>query len=133
MKMSMQMKISIVFYLHHRTISKLQYQKEFFTVIVLKSMYRVFYFHFQLTMLKNWIYTPIKMQNICPIDLMITLKRLVEKKQIAKHTLKVKNSIGLNKIVKRDQQFLVEKIIYSAEFKNPIEINWKKNLKWYRL
>ena len=33
------------------------------------------------------------------------------KRQTIKHTLKVKDSIGLTKIEERDQQFLVEKII----------------------
>ena len=52
-------------------------------------------------MLKNLIYTQMKMQNICSIGLMIILKRLVEKKTI-KNTLKVKDSIGLKKIQERD-------------------------------
>ena len=88
-KISMLMKIS-VFYLLNRMIRQPQYQNEFLTVIVLKSTRRVFYHGFQWTMLKNLIYTLIKMQNICSIDLMIILKRLVGKKQTIKHTSKVK-------------------------------------------
>ena len=59
---------------------------------------------------------PIKMQIICSIDFMTTLKC-----QTIKYTLKVKDSIGLKKIEERDQQFLVEKIIHAVEFKNPYE------------
>ena len=40
------------------------------------------------------------------------------KGQTIKHTSKVKDSIGLKKIEKRDQQFLVDKIIHTVEFKN---------------
>ena len=47
---------------------------------------------------------PVKMQIICSIDFMTTLKC-----QTIKYTLKVKDSIGLKKIEERDQQFLVEK------------------------
>ena len=36
-----------------------------------------------------------------------------------KHTLKIKDSIGLEKIEERDKQFLVEKIIHGVEFQNP--------------
>ena len=44
-----------------------------------------------------------------------------EKKRI-KHTLKVKDSIGLRKIEERNTQFLVEKIIHAVEFDNPYDI-----------
>ena len=45
------------------------------------------------------------------------------KKQTIKHTSKIKDSIGLKKIEERerDQQFFIEKIIHSVEFKNPYE------------
>ena len=59
---------------------------------------------------------PVKMQIICSIDFMTTLKC-----QTIKYTLKVKDSIGLKKIEERDQQFFVEKIIHAVEFKNPYE------------
>ena len=59
-----------------------------------------------------------RMQNICFTDLTTTLKCQVEKKMI-KHTLKIKDSIGLEKIEERDKQFLVEKIIHGVEFQNP--------------
>ena len=49
------------------------------------------------------------------------------KKQIIKHTLKVKDFIGLKRIEERDQQFLVEKIIHAAEFKNHYENSVEKN------
>ena len=49
------------------------------------------------------------------------------KKQIIKHTLKVKDFIGLQRIEERDQQFLVEKIIHAAEFKNHYENSVEKN------
>ena len=48
------------------------------------------------------------------------------KRQTIKHTLKVKDLIGLKKIEERDQQFLVEKIIHAAEFKNLYENSIKK-------
>ena len=47
------------------------------------------------------------------------IKTSDRKRQTIKHTLKIKDSIGLKKIEKRDQQFLVEKIIHAVEFKNP--------------
>ena len=50
---------------------------------------------------------------------MTTLKFQVKKKQIIKHTLKIKDSIGLKKIEEQDRQFLVEKIIHGDEFQNP--------------
>ena len=49
------------------------------------------------------------------------------KRQSSKHTLKVKDSIGLRKIEERDQQFLAEKLILSVEFKNPYENSIEKN------
>ena len=50
----------------------------------------------------------------------------MEKKQIIKHTLKIKDSIGLKKTEKRDKQFLVEKIIHGVEFQNPFEKSIEK-------
>ena len=41
------------------------------------------------------------------------------KKQIIKHTLKIKDQIGLKKTEERNKQFLVEKIIHGVEFLNP--------------
>ena len=46
------------------------------------------------------------------------LKMSGGKKQTIKRTLKVKDSIGLKKIEEIDQQFRVEKIIHTVEFKN---------------
>ena len=43
------------------------------------------------------------------------------KRQTIKHTSKVKDSIGLKKIEKRDRQFLVDKVIHTVEFKNTYE------------
>ena len=40
------------------------------------------------------------------------------KRQSSRYTLKVKDSIGLRKIEKRDQKFLAEKIIHGVAFKN---------------
>ena len=77
-------------------------------------------------MSKYLIYMPIKMQNICSIDLKTTLKCLVEKDKPSSHTLKVKDLIALKKIEERDRQFLVEKIIHAAEFKNLYENSIKK-------
>ena len=53
-----------------------------------ENTYRTFYRLFQLTMSKNLIYLPIKMQNICPIDLMTTSKCLVEKDKPLRRSLK---------------------------------------------
>lgn len=36
-----------------------------------------------------------------------------------KHTLKMKDSVGMQKIEARSKQFLVEKIIHGVEFTNP--------------
>ena len=46
--------------------------------------------------------------------------------QIIKHTLKIKDSIGLKKIEEKGKQFLVEKIIHGVEFQNPYENNIQK-------
>ena len=43
-----------------------------------------------------------------------------------KHTQKIKNSNGLEKIEQRDKQFLIEKIIHSVEFSNPYENSIEK-------
>ena len=48
------------------------------------------------------------------------------KRQTIKHTLKVKDSIGLNKIEERDLQFLVEKILHAFEFKKLYENSIEK-------
>ena len=48
------------------------------------------------------------------------------KKQIIKHTLKIKDSIDLKKIEERDIQFLVEKLIHGVEFQNPYENSIEK-------
>ena len=99
---------SILYFLNMK-ISQPQYLKKFHTITVLKSIHRTFYFLFQLMMSKKLIYMPIKMRNICSVDLMVLPS---EKRQTIKHTIKVNNSIGLKKTEERDQQFLVEKIIY---------------------
>ena len=49
------------------------------------------------------------------------------KRQTIKHTLKVKDSIGLKKIEERLGQFLVEKIIDTVEFKKSYENSIEKN------
>ena len=41
-----------------------------------------------------------------------------------KHTQKVKNYIGLQKIEERNKQFLLEKLIHAVEFANPFEITF---------
>ena len=56
------------------------------------------------------------------MDLMIALKRLINKNKPSSITQKLKDSIGLKKIEERDRQFLIENIIHSVEFKN-----WYKN------
>ena len=50
------------------------------------------------------------------------------KRQIVKHILKIKDSVGLKKIGKKEKWFLVEKIIHGVEFQNPYENSIKKNL-----
>ena len=69
------------------------------------------------------------MQNICSIDLMTTLKCLEEKRQTIKHSLKVKDSIGLKKLEERDWQLLVEIIIHAVEFKSLYENSIEKKPK----
>ena len=49
------------------------------------------------------------------------------KRQKIKDTQKIKDSIGLQKIEKRDWKFLVEKIIHSVELKNPYQNSIEKN------
>ena len=91
------MKISTTFYLLNRTIRQSQYQNEFLTVIALKRTRRVFYYRFQLTMLEKLIYTLIKMQNISSIDLMITLKHLVEENKPSSIPQRLKIQLVLRK------------------------------------
>ena len=43
------------------------------------------------------------------------------KRKKIKHTQKIKNSVGMQKIEERNKQFLVEKIIHALEFANPYE------------
>ena len=58
------------------------------------------------------------------------IKMLGRKKQIIKHTLKIKDSDGnfrkFQKIQEWDKQFLVEKIIHGVEFQNPYENSIEK-------
>ena len=49
------------------------------------------------------------------------IKKSGGKKQIIKHTLKIKYSVGLKKIEDKNKQFLVEKKIHGVEFQNPYE------------
>lgn len=58
------------------------------------------------------------------------IKAYGNKRRKIKHTQEIRDSIGLQKIEKIDQQLLIEKIIHSAEFKNPYEnfIGKKKQL-----
>ena len=42
-------------------------------------------------------------------------------KKTIKHILKIKDGIGLEKIAKRDWQFVIKKIVHSVEFKNLYE------------
>ena len=57
------------------------------------------------------------------------IKRSGGKRQTIKHTLKIKDSIGLKKFEERDCQLLIEKIIHSVEFKNPYENSIEKKPK----
>ena len=97
------------FYLLNRTIRQPQNQNEFLTLIYLKSTRRVFYHCFQLTMLKNLIYTLIKMQNIYSIDLMIALKRLTDKNKPSSITQKLKIQLVLRKQKREIDNFLLKK------------------------
>ena len=54
------------------------------------------------------------------------------KRQRIKDTQKIKDSIGLQKIEKRDRKFLVEKIIHSVELKNPYQNSIEKNPRDHR-
>ena len=55
------------------------------------------------------------------------------KRQTIKHTLKVKDSVGLTKTKERDWQFLVEKIIHAVEFENSEIIETENNWNWRKL
>ena len=55
------------------------------------------------------------------------IEALGGEKRIIRHTTKMKDSISLKKIKKRDRPFLVEKIIHSTEFSNPYENPTEKN------
>ena len=48
-------------------------------------------------------------------------------KQMIKHTSKVKNSIGLEKIEQRDRHFLAEKVIHDVEFSSSYLNSTKKS------
>ena len=54
------------------------------------------------------------------------IKKSGGKKQIIKHTLKIKDSVGLKKIEDKNKQFQVEKIIHGVEFQNPYENSIEK-------
>ena len=43
-----------------------------------------------------------------------------------KHTHKVKNEVGLQKVEERNKRFLVEKIIHTVEFANPYQNSVEK-------
>ena len=49
------------------------------------------------------------------------IKKSGGKKQIIKHTLKIKDSVSLKKFENKNRQFLVKKIIHCVEFQNPYE------------
>ena len=82
-KILILLKIFAILFLHKKTIRQLQYVKDFHTITVLESTYRIFYPVFQLIILKNLIYMPIKMQNIYSINSMTILKGLVEKHKLS--------------------------------------------------
>ena len=54
------------------------------------------------------------------------IKKSGGKKQIIKHTLKIKDSVSLKKFENKNRQFLVEKIIHGVEFQNPYENSIEK-------
>ena len=54
------------------------------------------------------------------------IKKSGEKKQIIKHTLKIKDSVGLKKFEDKNKQLLVEKIIHGVEFQNPYKNSIEK-------
>ena len=74
-------------------IRQLQHLNEFHTIAVLKITYKIFYHLFQSKMLKNLINAKYLFNRFN--DYMKTSGR---KRQIIKHTLKMKDSISLNKI-----------------------------------
>ena len=47
-------------------------------------------------------------------------------RQKIRHTRKIKDSIGMQKLEEKSKQFLVEKIIHGIEFKNPYNIKTEK-------
>ena len=60
------------------------------------------------------------------------IKAYRSKRNKIKHTQKIKNTIGMQKIEERNKKFLVEIIIHSVEFSNPMKILLKKSQKYPR-
>ena len=54
------------------------------------------------------------------------IESLGAEKILIKHTSKVKDKVGLQKIEEKDKQFLIEKLIYEIEEKNPYTIETEK-------
>ena len=50
------------------------------------------------------------------------IEALGGEKQIIRHTAKMKDSVGLNKVDEKNREFLVEKVIHSIEFNNHMKI-----------
>ena len=76
--------------------------KDCHTITVLNIMYKSFCHRFHLTISKNLICIPIRMQNIF-YRFNDSIKMSGGKRQTIKHSLEVKNSIGLKKIEEKYQ------------------------------
>ena len=50
-------------------------------------------------------------------------------KLLIRHSSKVNDIVGLQKIEEKDKQFLIEKIVYEVEKKGPYAIETEKSLK----
>ena len=123
-KISTLMKIFITFYLLNKTMRQLQYQKEFRNSF--EKYIRSFLPSFSIDYVEKLDLYSNKNAKYLFYRFNDYIKMSGEQPQTIKHTLKVKNEIGLEKIEKTDRQFLVEKIIHSVEFKNQYENSIEK-------
>ena len=55
------------------------------------------------------------------------IEALGAEKILIRHTSNVKDGVGLQKMEKKDEQFLIEELIYNIEKKHPYTIETEKN------
>ena len=102
------------------------FQKGFLIIIGLKNIHVTIFHHFLLKKLTNLTMLSHKNSKYLLYKFNDCIESLGAENILIRHTSKVKDEVGLQTIEEKDKQFLIEKLIYEIEKKNPYTIETEK-------